>query len=474
MGQHAQIPREVGRWLTPPWAFVWVALVFGIPLAAITAPFQAPDEPQHFLRAFQVSEGGLLPVRVGPRGGGVLPVSLTDVAGRFQRLRFHSERKTSWQEIRQAMRVPLEPGRRTFIPFVSAIYSPVAYLPQAIGIAIVRPLAPRPLALMYAARWANLLAWAAMGYLALRVAPVCARPLFLLLLMPMSLFEAASMSGDATTDALAVLFAATVMRMALADDGRVVSGAGWAGLTLISAAFTLTKFAYAPVCAMVLLIPTRRFGGSKRRAAALGPFFAANLAVILLWAPQTSGLDAALREDGDVSARRQVAYLRGNPAAVVRVAANEFAADAWRMVRSFVGSRLGSKDVKLSGWFIDVYLACMLLACWSGGDAPERPPLRKLVVWVLVPAGISIALIGLLNYLYWTPIGANRIQGMQGRYLIPLAPGVLLFLWAVGRHLPKPPWHRASPQTLDAIATLVAVIGAAYALAAVYFRYYVS
>jgi uncharacterized membrane protein len=460
--------------VTPARAFVWVALVFGIPLAAITAPFQAPDEPQHFLRAFQVSEGGLLPVHVGPRGGGVLPLSLTNVADQFQHLRFHSERKTSWQEIRQAMRVPLDPQKRTFIPFVSAIYSPIAYLPQAAGIAIVRPFAPRPLALMYAARWANLLAWAAMGYLALRVAPVCARPLFLLLLVPMSLFEAASMSADATTDALAVLFAATVMRMALADDGRVVSGAGWAGLTLLSAAFTLTKFAYAPVCAMALLIPTRRFGSRKRRAAAFGLFFAANVAVILLWAPQTGGLDAVLREDGGVSARRQIAYLRGNPGAVIHVAAKEFSADAWRMVRSFVGSRLGSKDVKLPGGLIDVYLACLLLACWSEQDTPDRPPLRKLLIWVLVPAGISIALIGLLNFLYWTPVGANRIQGMQGRYLIPLAPGVLLVIWAVGRQLPKPPWHWASPQTLDAVATLVAVTGAVCTLLAVYFRYYVS
>lgn len=474
MGQAPVIPQHAHRAFAPARAFVWVALLLGVPLAAVTAPFQAPDEPQHFLRAYQISEGGLLPVRVGPRGGGVLPVSLVRVADRFQHLRFHTERTTSWREIREVMGIPLEPANRALVPFVTAIYSPAGYVPQAIAIGIGRAFALSPLALMYLARWANLLAWVGMGYLALRITPVCARALFLLLLMPMSLFQAASMSADATTNGLAVLFAAAVMRIALSRDERSVGALAWAGLTLVSAALTLTKFAYLPICALALLIPSERFGSRMRRATALGLFFAANLAVILLWAPQTGGLDVVLRDDANVSARAQVAYLQAHPSAGFRVAAHEFAADAWRMVRALVGSRLGSKDVKTWAGFIDVYLVAMLLACWSGEPEPNPPALGELMLLVLVGAVVSIVGIGLLNYLYWTPVGANHIDGMQGRYLIPLAPGILLLLWGLTRRLPKPPWKGIAPSKLDAIATLIALTGAIYTVFAVYFRYYVD
>ncbi|HEY2584160.1 MAG TPA: DUF2142 domain-containing protein [Tepidisphaeraceae bacterium] len=472
MGPNRLIPQRASKWFAPARAFVWVALLLGIPLAAVTAPFQAPDEPQHFLRAYQISEGGLLPIHIGPRGGAVLPVSLVDVPDRFQHLRFHTERKTSGRDIRAAMGVPLEPANRAFIPFVTAIYSPVGYVPQAIAIGIGRRFDLPPLALMYLARWANLLAWVAMGYVALRITPVCARPLFLLLLMPMSLFQAASMSADATTNGLAVLFAAAVMRIALSREERTVGALAWAGLTLISAALTLTKFAYLPISALALLIPAERFAGRSRRTIALALFFAANLAVILLWAPQTGGLDAVLREDGDANARAQVAYLRSHPTAAIRIATGEILADSWRMVRSCVGSRLGSKDVKLWGGFIDVYLVAMLLACWSPDEELSPPATGKLLLLILIPVAISIAGIALLNYLYWTPVGAGHIDGMQGRYLIPLAPGVLLLLWGLTRRLPKPPWNGVAPRKLDAIATSIALAGALYAVFAVYFRYY--
>ena len=102
------------------------------------------------------------------------------------------------------------------MPFVASIYSPVAYLPQAAAIAAGRAFGLHPLALMYLGRVANLMVWIALGYAAIRAAPDLGRPLLLLLLMPMSIFQAASLSADATTNGLAALLAAVVWRYATA------------------------------------------------------------------------------------------------------------------------------------------------------------------------------------------------------------------------------------------------------------------
>src|SRR5438309_11824115 len=73
------------RWARPHRIFPWLALLFGLPLAFLTAPFQAPDEPSHFYRAYQISEGHLLPVYRNHRGGGDLPENLEAVALRATR-----------------------------------------------------------------------------------------------------------------------------------------------------------------------------------------------------------------------------------------------------------------------------------------------------------------------------------------------------------------------------------------------------
>jgi uncharacterized membrane protein len=479
---------------------VWVALLFGLPLAFITAPFQAPDEPQHFLRAYQIAEGGLLPVRRGEHGGAELPLSLIQVPHRFAYLRFHPDEKTSLAQIRAAMQVPLDPDRRQFIPFVTAIYSPVAYVPQAIAIAIGRQLALDPLGLMYLARCFNLLAWILLGYLALRITPACHRALLLLLLMPMSLFQAASMSADATTNGLAVLFAAMVMRMAIlqkADKepsrtdregeapaeperiarersplGRSLALPSWVAITAISAALTLTKFAYLPLAASVLLIPSTRFGSRTKYLASLTAFFAANMAVILLWAPQTRGLNAVVNDDPRVSPPGQIEYLRTHPSAVITVAAHSIAGEGWSMVRSCVGW-LGSMDARMNGTFIIAYLIALFLACWSERSAPAPIPLSRWISVTLIPGAFAIGAIGLLNYVFWTRVGLAHVEGLQGRYLLPIAPGIVYLVWALTRRLPGPPWSFLSQRKVDAIGTGITVLGSGYAIILVYFRYYV-
>ena len=45
--------------LTPEKAYLFLGLIFGILFLMITPPFQVPDEPQHFYRAFHVSEGNI-------------------------------------------------------------------------------------------------------------------------------------------------------------------------------------------------------------------------------------------------------------------------------------------------------------------------------------------------------------------------------------------------------------------------------
>lgn len=476
MRPRPRLIRRLAPWLRPGRAFVLLSALFGLPLVLLTAPFQAPDEPHHFRRAYQVSEGGFMPTRQGNRGGGELPTSVAAVSQRFGRLKPPVRGTTSRAEILEGLRLPLQPEDRTFVPFVAALYPPVGYVPQASAIAAGRALDLPPLALMYLGRVANLLAWVALGAAAIRVAPEMGRPLLLLLLMPVSIFQAASLSADATTNGLAVLFTALVWRNATGGTraaGERPSFIGWpalAGIAGLSVALSMTKFAYLPLAGLVLLIPADRLGGRWRRAAAVAALAAVNIAAVLAWAPRTGGLDTIVRSGRpDVSPRRQVEYLKSHPAALVTVPVATFLRDGMFLVRSFVG-RPGTNDIRMSAVFIFGYLAALVAACRPGRGDPPAPPPRRLAVGVVAPVVLSVGAVGLLNYLYWTAVGDRCVESLHGRYLIPLAPAVLLLIRGVW---PGPPARRpGAAWRSNAAVVAVAIVAGGYTLAAVYFRYY--
>src|SRR5262245_39365245 len=146
--------------LSRPDRYLLAAGLFcGLVLAAVTPPFQVPDEPAHFYRAYRVSEGRLDLVPSPGRTGAELPASVQAVATTLRDdIPFHEERKVAPRQILEAFRVPLEPERRSLVWFGNSLQYPfVPYVPQAFGIALGRLFGASPLALLYLARCANLI-----------------------------------------------------------------------------------------------------------------------------------------------------------------------------------------------------------------------------------------------------------------------------------------------------------------------------
>ncbi|HUM48352.1 MAG TPA: DUF2142 domain-containing protein, partial [Chitinophagales bacterium] len=101
----------------PQYVFLTLALSLGAIFIAVTPPFQAPDEPEHFYRAYKISEGYLIGQQQDNRAGGYLPQSLVDISKFFLLLRWNAETKTSREEIISKLQVPLHPEHKKFIDF---------------------------------------------------------------------------------------------------------------------------------------------------------------------------------------------------------------------------------------------------------------------------------------------------------------------------------------------------------------------
>ena len=139
----------------PAWSFpmllcLLVGLLGTLPLVILTPPFQVPDEAQHFERAYQISEGGLRAEVHDGVAGAELPASLPALVRKclgtdaILALRRVTPAPLARSAALRAM--PLDPGQQRFVDFTgAAVYPPLAYLPQAAGIAIGRALGAGPL-----------------------------------------------------------------------------------------------------------------------------------------------------------------------------------------------------------------------------------------------------------------------------------------------------------------------------------------
>jgi uncharacterized membrane protein len=402
-------------------AFAAVALLFGIAVAFVTPPFDSPDEPRHLQRAWLLSQGRIALPGAAPSSGGAVPESLMRLHPPYTRGTNACRHRPA--ELWATLATPLEPERTSDEIRTPILYGPIGYLPQALALAPARWLGAGAGSLLYVARLANLAAFVGLCALAVACAPARRLVLASAALLPMSLFEASTVSADAMTNALALLLLALVLRTASRGRDRVRA---WelAGIIGLICLLGLGKPGYSLLALLVVAIPAECFGDVTRRRWVVAVAMAAGLIVPAAWwaAVQHTGpfpypgADPAAQLAGLLRAPWQLA---GAVAATLGERALDFA-------RATIGV-LGRLDVVLPpaaylGW------SGLLLAV-SGVDGARSPRLdaRSRVSIAVVGAAGAVAISALL-YISATPPGASRVVGIQGRYFLAFVPLALVGL----------------------------------------------
>jgi uncharacterized membrane protein len=461
-----------------------MSLLAGTVLVFLIPPFQSPDEPNHFLRVFQISEGHLVSeIRSEARGtdvivvaGGMEPRGLLEQTAQFTHLAFQPAMKTSWFEIDAQLHTPAHMNRRTFEIFSNtAIYSPIVYAPQAITLGLGRMLRLHPLILLYCGRLGSVLGWTLLGYLTLRLTPALHGAFLLLLVMPMPLFLSAALSADVITTALAILLTAFCLHEAMAI-GRM-RRSGLLVLVLLTVCLSLTKPAYFPLLLLFFLIPPDRLGSRRRYWLTFAGLVLVNFVAIGVWLSATPGLGLILRPDDQALAPlQQFAWVKHHPLDFLSLFWHTVRAKGFWWTVSLVGV-LGWLDTHLPiGFLIPYPLAIILLAMFGPSSAKTIWLFRSRWGLLAVAAAILLpfATIGLMDYVSWTDLGARRVEGIQGRYFLPLVPVALLVTPQLGWWLDRkwPSLHRSSWARLVPVA--IAALSCLTTIYVVYRRYYVT
>lgn len=447
--------------MRPERFFVVASLLAGLAFVFVTPPFQVPDEPVHFYRSYAVSTGELWgePARDPADGfGAVLPASLEEVGSTLRGdVPFRPERKIRPAAIRQALRVPLEEDRRAFTDYRNAAqFTFVPYLPQAAGMLVARTFGASTLGLLYAARVVNLLVATALIAAGLRRMPSYTWLMTMLALTPMALFLRASLSGDAFGTGVAFLLVGTAARLAWGE----AEPATWkdaALLTACAAALCLSKPVYVALTFLVLLIPARRLAGSRKALVLTAAAVAFVLAMSL-----AGSIDVSMREGYPIDRDAQIRDSLAHPLRTAGIIVKDYLQQGDRYVAQIVG-QLGWLDTNLPKPFLWGYalLLGLLLLIDTRPDVAVGPWQRGALVLIALA---TMALISASQYATFTPYGADYLDGLQGRYFIPLAPAAA---WIVHT-------RRFATGYLDRVLPWLSLMSSVFALWIVVQRYYLS
>jgi uncharacterized membrane protein len=437
--------------------YLVVGIVFVAFFAFITPPFQVPDEGQHFHRAYQISELGIISsVREGAAGD-VIPSSLVESVEWFLGTRaIHADRQLAPMPLRRSLsqiETPLDASRREFVDFRgAAFYSPLSYLPQALAIAAGRSIGLGPLELLWAGRLANGVAAIIVVAFAVRATPIGKGALLAAGAMPMSVYLFASLSPDASVIAACIFLTALGLRAAI--------GWGWThGQTALAMFAGLVALSVKPVYAPLLLLG---FAGAKRSLRASLVQQAAIIVLIglgvVVWFSAASPSIVQLAPNTDP--RLQIQGILADPLRFLAVIATTFLMYGVVWLFGLLGF-FGWLTFTLSGEVLVIVCLCILLTTWlATSGAPTIPP--GVPAWFLLMGSCCVLLVLLSGYVAWNPVGDIVIAGIQGRYFLPVLPCLLIGVEAVfQRNLPalNRPLLTASVMALPLVLTIVAIGG---------------
>jgi uncharacterized membrane protein len=401
----------------PEIVFVILALIFGLVFVVINQPLAVSDECSHFYKAFDVSQSHLIPQSQIIQ----MPMSIVILSSVFT-----LTEPTNFTKIYSYLQQPLNINE-TYNVNVSniAIYPPLPYLASGAVIFLGSLSNSSPLFLMYLGRLINLLIYIVLIYFAIKIIPVHKYVLFLVALMPMTLYQAASLSADSLNLGLCFLTISFFLYLALVKD-KTSNKDILISLILVFA-LSFSKQAYAIATLLIFMIPKEKFEKRFNRLISFFIILLPSLITTIYWNHLFKYLYHAPILDGLLtSPEYNIHFILSNPLNLPTILINTWIYFMNCYITQFVGVfRYPYSSLPFSL----AVLFCIFLVFVSLLDNFKyKLSFKQKLIPLFIFSMVSF-LVFLFEFISYTPIGYTKIVGVQGRYFMPIIPLFLLLFY---------------------------------------------
>ncbi|WP_296807953.1 DUF2142 domain-containing protein [uncultured Methanobrevibacter sp.] len=411
-------------------AFV-IILCFGIICALIVPICEISDEVEHFTRSEITSQGVLIPHWTGDDVGIDRLYNHTDEGKYSQAL----NKDVGFETIKSLSPFNIDREKTVFdvgwdtnkIDYTKMIDGSAfeqnpffGYLPQAFGIFIAKLLDLNVIWMMWLGRICNLICFAGLVSLAIRKTPVLKMPLLAVSCIPITIYQAASLSIDSMICGLGILAIAYFIYLCKSGE-KSIELKDIAIFTFVCLLLGLCKITYLAFIFLLLFVPRKNFNFSK-----VIPISFASISIVsiigILWSRYaTPALMHSWRSKLNyVNSGDQIAYLLHNHGFAVKFITQIFTTDLGAMfygVFNFFSS--ASKYHYASTYYLIVamillFLIMILLNYPEKNNFNLKTRLGSLFVLLFVYVGTCF-----VQLLTWAGVGYTGL-GINTRYFIPL------------------------------------------------------
>lgn len=399
--------------------FLMLSLIYGTIILFLFPPLQTPDETSHFMRSYAISKGEITTKKVNEnRNINNMPDSILKFIETMQveNIKFKSWGKLDLVDIEKASQLYLNEQKTKQVDMGgTAVINPISYFPQALGIGIARIMHLPILFIFYFGRIINFAVWISVIYYAIKNAPEKIKNILLIVsLLPIGVQQGLSYSTDGSINAFSMLLISFLFKLYLTEEEKF----NWRYfIILFLGVFIPTTAKVVYIFSIILLfgIPLKKFRNKKAYIGTIFMITFVTLFVNVSW--------SFISPENPVSPVGQMEYLKNNlfdHIGTIYLTTREM---FQFYVESSVGV-LGYLDTRLPYMVIYGYWILILIQTLSNKIFDKRNyKMKNLIIFYLL-----ISYTGILTALYiaWTRPGHTYIDGVQGRYFLPMIPLLLI------------------------------------------------
>jgi uncharacterized membrane protein len=424
--------------ITPQVLFIYAANLFSIVFNIVTPPLQAPDEFNHFYRAYQLAEGQFLPNKTDNRLGGEIPNCINEFVFPFDNAATELRLTLTQKDIFNGFSIKQKKNTTQFKDFPHpSYYSIISYLPQVAAIFITKQLNCSVGTMYYAGRILSFLVWLLCMFFVIKIVPIYKWLFTIFCLLPMNIYITNSFSADTVSNVLSFLFIALILKHTFSE--KQFRFKDFLLLLVIIALLALAKVVYIMLILSFFIIPIIKF---KKRAHyflyAGTLFFVAFIfasywsGIVMKYYTPYANYNPSHRDwiclTSNSNYYEQKEYILSHNTYFLKVIYHSIFNHPSTYLEGYIGL-FGNSDIPLPKWlFVLSYVVIVFMSLFEN----NKFTLTILQKTILVGASFcAFVLLLLSQHLTWDAVGEGIVDLVQGRYLIPIFP--FLFL-AIGNY----------------------------------------
>lgn len=406
------------------YVYLTLGITFGMIFILCFPPYTTPDEMSHISLSYAYASSllGEKPVisednKVILRGTDTDVSASTEVSlSKFHNL-YDAIKYPSGDFERNAVG-----GGKVDIPFTS-------YLPQIFGVALGMIFKLSGFWTLYLGKLFAMFFFTGCIFFSIKIIPWGKMVIMTLALLPMTMELATSFSHDCVLIGLCTVFISYAMHLIYVK--KEVTWRDVVFLGVLIAVISPGKLFYFLIAGMLYLIPKEKYKSTKAYWLINTGILLAGMGMLIVirfrfLAGHIGQTTQSVLDPSTVN--YSISYILGNIPNSITVLFNTFMGKSDFYFTTLLGSQLGWFQVAIPTTVTTGFLLVLLVAgvCHVRGEKAEYMPDMKFRI---ISLGFSFLMfMGVLAALWigWTPITTGCIEGVQGRYMLPFFPMVVL------------------------------------------------